>query len=866
MDSSKEITLDMDDDNLERSMNEPGQSLDEKLQLLQERAKEIAAFVSTLSNLKHKLEKKKMTIKEIIEKKIEDNIKELNKWKEILFMVVDESLNEKIEKLVSQEQFFQTTQKEIDQIVESTKNGTVKEDESDSESEEPKIDDLLALELRLNPEGLTPAETTEIESVIKKEFSILLNEPKKSLRRTFAYVGGIIRGYLRRGKVNVDWISIMRKLEGREYEESSISETDPYIGTKLSSDDPKFILVPPINVSKTWESVCKLFQNRNNLANRSDFCLELGAYYETNPEDVQFYLPQLIYLLLNQYNKENEFHQLKTLILGKCAHSIHFGLQTYLLVRAAKDSRAPPKKKKLIPPSIIKWRVLCDSLLNEIQQVVSSSTQKEREFEEVFKIPIRFMDNLVGVSKYLYENTPPEHYATELKKKLKEENETLQKLPPESEKGPFVYVPLLKPVGSADHHRVCRIPEEEAYPIPTYNRVLYHVLLEVIDSKPKKKKKKKDKENAKDSSSDKEKPETTNEKPEKPEKPEKIDKVEKYDKNLENSPLNSDDETDKKKKKKREKKEKSIITSSDASKLFTNSILLGNHQEFGELWEKKTKRIQQESPYGNIPNWRIQSLIVKYGDEALQEEFAMQLLVQFQRIFLETGLSAKIIPYRILAISSKSSLIEPIPNSLSLDTLKKKHTNLLNFFVQAFGDPSEPTFKQAQQNFVKTMAGYSIICYLLQIKDRHNGNILLDASGHIIHIDFGYFLAKTITFEKAPFKLTTEFVEVMGGHNSPCYRQYCRLCVKTFLACRKHYEKIMLLVEMTMEGKGKKVLPCLRTKTGTANILEDIKERFHLDWTEEKCEEYVLELIEEARGSWRTVVYDAYQLILNNIH
>ncbi|XP_063041664.1 phosphatidylinositol 4-kinase beta-like isoform X2 [Engraulis encrasicolus] len=223
-----------------------------------------------------------------------------------------------------------------------------------------------------------------------------------------------------------------------------------------------------------------------------------------------------------------------------------------------------------------------------------------------------------------------------------------------------------------------------------------------------------------------------------------------------------------------------------------------------EPWEEKVRRIRECSPYGGLPNWRLLSVIVKCGDDLRQELLAYQVLSQLQSIWEQERVPLWIKPYKILVVSCDSGMIEPVLNAVSLHQVRKQsQLSLLDYFQQEHGGPASEGFLTAQRNFVRSCAGYSLICYLLQVKDRHNGNILLDSEGHIIHIDFGFILSsspRNLGFETSAFKLTSEFVDVMGGLDGDMFNYYKMLMLQGLIAARKHMEKVVQIVEIMQQG------------------------------------------------------------------
>jgi phosphatidylinositol 4-kinase B len=276
-------------------------------------------------------------------------------------------------------------------------------------------------------------------------------------------------------------------------------------------------------------------------------------------------------------------------------------------------------------------------------------------------------------------------------------------------------------------------------------------------------------------------------------------------------------------------------------------------------WDNRENNLRKSSEFSGLKNWKLVSLIVKTGCSLKQEIIAYQILCEMKKIWEEEKKDIWIKVYQIYFVNNNAGLVETIQNAYSIHKIKEmgqqvnRNYTLKTYFIEKFGADTEE-YRKATHNFLISLVGYSIASYLLQIKDRHNGNILLDTEGYIIHVDFGFILGDHPGFycvEIAPFKFSNDYDELLKDF----IEDFKILFLEGFCALRKHSERLCRIIEMLSENSD---LKCINKR-----VLLNFKDRLKLEMSDKEIESYVLFLINKSFNSMGTGLYDSFQYFSN---
>lgn len=152
-------------------------------------------------------------------------------------------------------------------------------------------------------------------------------------------------------------------------------------------------------------------------------------------------------------------------------------------------------------------------------------------------------------------------------------------------------------------------------------------------------------------------------------------------------------------------------------------------------------------------------LMVKTGDDLRQDQLVMMMIQLLDGLLKRETLDLCLTPYSIIAMSTSCGLMEFVDGSIPISQILAKHNNsILNFF-QSTSPQSGAKYEikpGVLSTYIRSCAGYCVITYLLGVGDRHLDNILLQASGHFFHIDFGFIFGRDPKPLPPAFRLTRE--------------------------------------------------------------------------------------------------------------
>ena len=245
------------------------------------------------------------------------------------------------------------------------------------------------------------------------------------------------------------------------------------------------------------------------------------------------------------------------------------------------------------------------------------------------------------------------------------------------------------------------------------------------------------------------------------------------------------------------------------------------------------------------------SVIFKNGDDIRQDQLILQIISFMDLLLKEDKNNFEFTTYKVMATSKQSGFVEFVNNSETISYILKNYNNIIESYIKKYSNNDEKTFDEHLNNYINSLAGYSIVTYILGIGDRHLENLMIDQKGKLFHIDFGYILGKDPKFYTTPIRLDLQMFKCIGNK----IEEFKNLCVKCFLTLRENARLIVNLLYL-MKDSG---IPEL-------NNLENLNKlynKFFPGYTKQQAAEAILKVLEDSIYSYSYAFNDKFHSIAN---
>nr|UXY87592.1 SNF1-related kinase [Cryptomonas curvata] len=272
-------------------------------------------------------------------------------------------------------------------------------------------------------------------------------------------------------------------------------------------------------------------------------------------------------------------------------------------------------------------------------------------------------------------------------------------------------------------------------------------------------------------------------------------------------------------------------------------------------WSLKKKLLKKGIFFLFNKKWSIDCILIKESKDFYNEIFGIIFISQIEKIFQENYLDLWLSSFFIYSTYLNSGIVNIVCNSTSLHEINKKKNNNQDIKYQ------KNIKKKGQYKFIESLAAYSLFCFIFQLKDRHNGNILINLDNRLVHVDFGYilgYLPGNMKFEADSFKLSNEFMSKLSGKQTEKFEYFRELFLRGFITLKRNYPKLIVILRSFSFRNDFKYNINYRIK--------NFAKRFNLDNNDKELMKYCLRLIEDSIENWKTIQYDKYQLHASGIN